>query len=266
MVKILAIANQKGGVGKTTTTMNLGHALAISGKKVLIIDFDSQANLTKCMGIKREDVKNSIATLMNLEIEDEELPAKEDCIVTRNGVDIIASDISLSAIDAKLQQSTIFAEKILSIIIDNFKDEYDYILIDTNPSLGILTINALTVADSVIIPMDTEAMSADGLQGLLKTISKVKKRINRKLEIEGILITMADARTNLYKVVTETVKKSCENHIYVFNTQIPRTVKVGEANLKRMSIIEYNKNSVAAKAYMDLAKELVERNEKKTDC
>ena len=111
--------------------------------------------------------------------------------------------------------------------------------------------------------MDTEAMSADGLQGLLKTISKVKKRINRKLEIEGILITMADARTNLYKVVTETVKKSCENHIYVFSTQIPRTVKVGEANLKRMSIIEYNKSSVASKAYMDLAKELIERNEKK---
>ena len=106
-------------------------------------------------------------------------------------------------------------KKILSIIIDNFKDEYDYILIDTNPSLGILTINALTVADSVIIPMDTEAMSADGLQGLLKTISKVKKRINRKLEIEGILITMADARTNLYKVVTETVKKKVAKIIFM---------------------------------------------------
>lgn len=262
MVKILAIANQKGGVGKTSTTMNLGYALAISGKKVLIIDFDSQANLTQCMDIKRENVKNSIATLMNLEIEDEELPAKEDYIVTRNGVDIIVSDISLSMVDAKLWHTTIFAEKILSIIIDNFKDEYDYILIDTPSSLGILSINAFVATDSVIIPMNAEAMSADGVQSTLKTIVKIRKRFNRKLKVEGILFTMADSRTNLYKVVTETVKKSCENRIYVFNTQIPRNVKVSEANLKRMSVIEYNKNSVVAKAYMDLAKELISKNEK----
>lgn len=124
-------------------------------------------------------------------------------------------------VDAKLWHTTIFAEKILSIIIDNFKDEYDYILIDTPSSLGILSINAFVATDSVIIPMNAEAMSADGVQSTLKTIVKIRKRFNRKLKVEGILFTMADSRTNLYKVVTETVKKSCENRIYVFNTQIP---------------------------------------------
>lgn len=260
MAKILTAANQKGGVGKTTTTLNLAYSLALLGKKVLAIDFDSQANLTKCFGITKDEIKLSIAELMDLEIEDEELPPKSEFIIAKEGVDVIPSTIALSRIDAKLQQSAIFAEKTLCNIIEKIENDYDYILLDTNPSLGILTINAFTAADSVIIPMNTEAMSADGLQDLLKSIRKVKKRINENLEIEGILITMADKRTNLYKEITNEVRQACENHIYVFNVQIPDTVKVGEANLHRKPIMKYMSTSPAAKAYMDFAEEIISRN------
>lgn len=260
MAKILTAANQKGGVGKTTTTLNLAYSLAVLGKKVLAIDFDSQANLTKCFGITKDEIKLSIAELMDLEIEDEELPPKDEYIISKHGVDIIPSTIALSRIDAKLQQSTIFAEKTLCNIIERIEKDYDYILLDTNPSLGILTINAFTATDSVIIPMNTEAMSADGLQDLLKSIRKVKKRINECLEIEGILITMADKRTNLYKEITNEVRQACENHIYVFDAQIPDTVKVGEANLHRKPIKVYLPSSPATKAYMELAEEIIKRN------
>ena len=226
MGKIIVIGSQKGGVGKTTTTLNLAYSLREMGKKVLTVDFDSQANLTTCYGIEDTGaLEYTIGHLMMAQIE-EELPENfEDYIQSREGVDYIPSSIYLSVVDAKLR-TEMGAERMLAEVLELLRSRYDYILIDTCPALGMLTINALAAADEVIITVNPQLLAMMGLQDFLRTVGKIKKRINPRLEIAGILLTMCESRTTLCKVLTEEVTGSFQGKIKVFQTRIPATVKV----------------------------------------
>lgn len=248
---------QKGGVGKTTTCFNLAHALAKLGKKVLAIDFDSQANLSTCFG--KQDSGNGdyyIEDLMMAMMDDEELPPEEEFINHSNGIDFIASTIGLSVVDAKLRME-MGSETMLKDILATLKDRYDIILIDTCPSLGTLTINALAASDKVIIPADPELLTMMGLKDFMRTVRKVKKRINPDLEIAGVLLTKCDARTNLCRVISDEVEEAYKDKLNVFKTRIPKTIKVGESIYYGMSIEEYEPKSPAGIAYSEFAKELM---------
>lgn len=259
MGKIITIANQKGGCAKTTTTLNLAYSLSQLGAKVLAVDFDGQANLTTCYGVDNpRELEYTIADLMDREIEDIEQPSPEQYILHHGAVDFIPSSIALSTIDMKLQQAAIFSEKTLSSVLEPLRDSYDYILIDTCPSLGNLTINALTAADEVIITVNPQLLAMMGLQDLLSTIKKIKKKINPALNISGILLTMCDLRTNLCKTIITQVEEACQDNIHIFNALIPITTKVGEAIYYGLSIEEYASNSTAGVAYMNFAKELAD--------
>lgn len=195
--KVYLVGATKGGEGKSVSSYNLAYSLAKLGKKVLAVDFDSQANMSTCFGVEDTTaVPITIGHLMMKQIEDEEMPAPEDYIQSRNGVDFIPSSMVLSVVDAKLRLE-MGAEKMLSNILEPLKDRYDVIIIDTCPALGALTINALAAADGVIITVNPQLLAMMGLQDFLKTVKKIKSRINPKLEVEGILLTMCDARTNL---------------------------------------------------------------------
>ena len=257
MGKIIVIGSQKGGVGKTTTTLNLAYSLKELGKKVLTVDFDSQANLTTCYGIEDTGaLEYTIGHLMMAQIE-EELPENfEDYIQSRDGVDCIPSSIYLSVVDAKLR-TEMGAERMLAEVLQPLKSRYDYILIDTCPSLGMLTINALAAADEVIITVNPQLLAMMGLQDFLRTVAKIKKRINPKVEIAGILLTMCESRTTLCKVLTEEVTGSFQGKIKVFDTRIPTTVKVGESIYYNMPIAQYSKMASAGIAYRKFAKEII---------
>ena len=247
MGKIMVIGSQKGGVGKTTTTLNLAYSLKEMGKKVLTVDFDSQANLTTCYGVEdTRALEYTIGHLMMAQIE-EELP---------EGVDYIPSSIYLSVVDAKLR-TEMGAERMLAEVMEPLRSRYDYILIDTCPSLGMLTINALVAADEVIITVNPQLLAMMGLQDFLRTVAKIKKRINPKLEVAGILLTMCESRTTLCKVLTEEVTGSFQGKIKVFDTRIPATVKVGESIYYNMPIAQYSKNASAGIAYRKFAKEII---------
>lgn len=255
--KVYLVGATKGGVGKSVSSYNLAYSLAKLGKKVLAVDFDSQANMSTCFGVEDTTaVPITIGHLMMNQIEDEEMPAPEDYIQSRNGVDFIPSSMVLSVVDAKLRLE-MGAEKMLSNILEPLKDRYDAIIIDTCPALGALTINALAAADGVIITVNPQLLAMMGLQDFLKTVKKIKSRINPKLEVEGILLTMCDARTNLCKVITEQVMETFEGQINIFESKIPNTVKVGEAVYYSEPLLEYAPESKACSAYEDLAKELV---------
>ena len=249
MSKIIVIGSQKGGVGKTTTTFNLAYILSKLGKRVLAVDFDSQANLTTCYGIEKTDeLEYTIGHMMMAQIEDEKpLPAKR-CIQTKDGVDFIPASIYLSAVDAKLRME-MGAERMLAELLEPLRSKYDYILIDTCPSLGILTINALAAADEVIIAVNPQLLAMMGL--------KIKRRINPKLDIAGILLTMCEKRTTLCKVLTEEVTENFGEQIRVFETQIPSTVKVGESIYYGKPLEQYSPKASASMAYIKLAKELI---------
>ena len=229
MGKIIMCGSFKGGVGKSVTTFNLAYSLAEIGKKVLAVDFDSQANLTTCFGV--EDVEAlpvTIGHLMMAEIEEEALPETVDYIHSRNGVDFIPSSMVLSAVDSKLRLE-MGTEKMLAAILEPLRDEYDVILIDTSPSLGALNINAMAAADDVIVTVNPQLLAMKGLQDFLKTVKKIKSRINAKLDVAGILLTMCDARTILCKTITEQVAETFQGQIRIFKSTIPTTVKVGES-------------------------------------
>jgi chromosome partitioning protein len=247
----------KGGTGKTVTTYNLAYSFAKMGKRVLAVDFDSQANLTTCFGVDNPaEIPVTIGHLMMARIEDEELPEPEEYIMSRNGVDFIPSSMVLSAVDAKLRLE-MGAERMLSGILEPLRDKYDAILIDTAPTLGALNINALATSDEVIITVNPQLLAMMGLQDFLKTVKKIRSRINDRLDVAGILLTMCDARTNLCKVITEQVTDTFEGQIRIFDSKIPNTVKVGEAVYYSEPLLEYAPESKACAAYENLAKELI---------
>lgn len=257
MGKIILVGATKGGVGKSVSSYNLAYSLASMGKRVLVVDFDSQANLTTCFGVEDPAaVPVTIGHLMMAQIDDEDMPDASEYIMSRNGVDFIPSSMVLSAVDAKLRLE-MGAERMLANILEPLKDSYDYLILDTCPSLGALTINALAAADGVVITVNPQLLAMVGLQEFLKTIKKIKSRINPKLEVEGILLTMCEPRTNLCKTISEQVEETFEGQIRVFESKIPSTVKVGESVYYSEPLIEYAPQTKACKAYLDLGKELI---------
>lgn len=257
MGKIIEIGSAKGGVEKSTTTYNLADALTKAGKKVLAVDLDPQSNLSTCFGV--EDtmaVPITIGHLMMAMIDDEELPAQEEYIQSRNGVDFIPASMMLSAVEAKLRME-MGSEKMLSGILEPLRDRYDVILIDTSPSVGSLTINAIAAADEVIITVNPQLPAMMGLQDYLKTVTKIKNRINPNVSVAGILLTMCEDRTNLCKTVTEQVMDTFEGQVRVFKTRIPFTVKVGESIYYSMPLMEYRPKCNAAVACEKFGKELI---------
>jgi chromosome partitioning protein len=253
MGKIIAVANQKGGVGKTTTSINLAASLGVLEKKVLLIDADPQANATSGIGIDVESVE--IGTYQLLEHSNK---AKEAILQTESpNLDIIPSHIDLVAIEIELVDKD-EREYMLKKALDEIKDDYDYILIDCAPSLGLLTLNALTAADAVIIPIQCEYFALEGLGKLLNTIKSVQKIHNTELDIEGLLLTMYDSRLRLSNQVVEEVQKHFNN--MVFQTIIQRNVRLSEAPSYGESIINYDASSKGANNYLSLAKEIITKN------
>lgn len=250
MGKTIAIANQKGGVGKTTSSVNLGASLATLGKKVLLLDIDPQGNTTSGIGINKADVKYCIYDVLINDISPSDAVLETDV----EGLFIIPATIQLAGAEIELVP-TISREIRLKRSLQIIKDQYDYILIDCPPSLGILTINSLTAADSVLIPIQCEYYALEGLSQLLNTIRLVQKHLNTNLLIEGVLLTMLDARTNLGIQVIEEVKKYFQDKVY--QTIIPRNVRLSEAPSHGKSIITYDPKSRGAEVYLDLAKEVI---------
>lgn len=253
MGKIIAIANQKGGVGKTTTSVNLAASLGVLEKKVLLIDADPQANATSGLGIDVESVETGSYQLL------EHTATAEDCIIKTDSpnVDIIPAHIDLVAIEIELVDKD-EREYMLKKAIEHLKSSYDYILIDCAPSLGLLTLNALTASDAVIIPIQCEYFALEGLGKLLNTVKSVQKIHNKDLDIEGMLLTMYDQRLRLSNQVVEEVQKHFSN--MVFETIIQRNVRLGEAPSYGESIIKYDVSSKGASNYLSLAKEIINKN------
>ncbi|MCR4441251.1 MAG: AAA family ATPase [Peptococcaceae bacterium] len=253
--KIVAIANQKGGVGKTTTALNLAYVLSELGKKVLLTDFDPQANLTMCFGIDRPDeLKTTIYHLMMAAVEDKELPDRGEYLLSFSNLDLLPSSIELSAVEMSLV-NVMSREMILLSVLEKLRDRYDYIIIDCMPALGMLTINALAACESVLIPATAQYLSAKGLELLLKTIARVKKRINPGIKIDGILITMFAGRTKLAKEIMNLLNDAYKGGLRIFDSKIPVSVKVGEASYNSQSILEYDGKSKVAQAYKNFGRE-----------
>ena len=253
MGRIIAIANQKGGVGKTTTSINLSAALAAKGKKVLVVDTDPQGNTTSGFGIDKNNLDETIyelileeCTIMDCTITD----VIPNVSVIPSNVNLAAAEIELIGVDRK--------EFILRNAVDYVVDKYDYIIIDCPPSLNMLTINSMTTANSVLVPIQCEYYALEGLSQLIHTVNLVKERLNPDLEMEGVIFTMYDSRTNLSMQVVENVKSNLTQ--YIFTTLIPRNIRLAEAPSYGQPITVYDPKSAGAEAYMDLAEELIKKN------
>ena len=249
MGRMIAIGNQKGGVGKTTTTVNLGAALAFQGKKVLIIDMDSQGNATSGLGIERADVKQSVYEVLVDQIE----AAGAILPTSRENLWILPSTLQLAGAEIELATAD-HRESRLKQAIEPIKADYDYILVDCPPSLGQLSLNAFTASDTILIPVQCEYYALEGLSQLLNTIRLVQRTYNKNFRIEGVLLTMLDARTNLGYEVVEEVRKYFQEKVY--QTIITRNVRLSEAPSYGQSVIDYDTKSRGAEMYMDLAKEV----------
>lgn len=254
MGKIIAIANQKGGVGKTTTSINLSSCIAAKGKKVLVIDIDPQGNTTSGFGIEKNELENTVYELILGDISIEDCIVKDifpNISILPSNVNLAAAEIELIGIDKK--------EYILKNEIDWVKDKYDFIMIDCPPSLNLLTINSMTTADTVLVPIQCEYYALEGLSQLIHTVNLVKERLNPELDMEGVVFTMYDSRTNLSMQVVENVKNHLKQNVY--NTVIPRNIRLAEAPSYGMPIHMYDPKSAGAEAYMLLADEVINRKD-----
>lgn len=261
--KIIAVVNQKGGTGKTTTTENIGIGLVNEGKKVLLIDMDPQGSLTISLGYPRPDeMYPTLSDVLEKVIRENLENPKEGIINQREGVDLIPGNIELSGLEVSLV-NIMSRETILKRYLDEIKKEYDYILLDCMSSLGMVTMNALVAADSVLIPVQAQYLSAKGLEQLLQTVSKVRRQINPKLKIDGIVLTMVDKRTNYAKEISALVRNVYGGNIKVFKTDIPHSVRAAEISAEGKSIFEHDPKGKVAEAYRELTKEVIALGEKK---
>ncbi len=254
MAKKISFINQKGGVGKTTSTFNFGYELAKAGKKVLLVDFDPQANLTVWLGKEPDELAGGIYDLLSKEMKEEDYEVKDYILKGDNNIDYIPSSIELSSIELELM-SQMSREYVLKSILNKVEEDYDYILIDCMPSLGLLIINALTASDSVIITATTQYLSVKGLSLLLGTVTRVKKRINRKLTIDGILITMYQHHIKGNKEIYKLISEEFGDYIRIFETKIPKSVITDRSSFESKPIAEVDKNNQVAIAYNNFAKE-----------
>lgn len=255
--KIMSICNQKGGVGKTVTTVNLGIGLAREGKRVLLVDVDSQGSLTASLGYQHPDqMENTLAEILGRIISDEPVSPGEGIIHHTEGVDLLPANIELSGLEVTLV-NTMSRETILREYLNNIRDRYDVILLDCCPSLGMLTINALAAADEVIIPLMAHYLSIKGMEQLIRTISNVKRKINPRLEIAGILITMADMRTNYSREIVELLHNTYGGKLRIFDSIIPLSIRAAETSAEGRSIYLHDPAGKVSAAYAALTREVL---------
>lgn len=259
--KVISVCNQKGGVGKTTTTINLGAGLAMQGKRVLLIDADAQASMTVALGTKYPDeVPASLADIMQDVIDDNEITHECGLLHMEEGFDLMPANIDLSGIEIRLINA-MSRERVLKTYVDMQREHYDYILIDCAPSLGMLTVNALTAADSLVVPVQPHFLSVKGLDLLMGSVGKVKRQINPDLQIDGVLLTMVDTRTNFAKEVIAELREHYDGYVKIFDTVIPHSIRAAEASAAGVSIFNYDKSGKVAAAYESLTKEVQEIEE-----
>ncbi len=260
---VIAVVNQKGGTAKTTTVENLGIGLARQGKKVLLVDTDPQGSLTISLGYPRPDELDvTLFDLLNKTINEAAVNVGEGILHQPEGIDLIPANISLAGLEVALV-NTMNRERVLKQFLEPIKGNYDYVLLDCMPSLGMLTVNALAAADAALVPVQANYLSAKGLEQLLQTINKVKRQINPKLRVEGILLTMVDGRTNYGKEISSLIRDTYGGHIKIFNAEIPRSVRAAEISAEGKSIFLHDPKGKVAESYQDLTKEVLRNAEKR---
>ncbi|MCI9426985.1 MAG: ParA family protein [Eubacterium sp.] len=255
--RVIAVANQKGGVGKTTTVGNLGIGLAKQGKKVLVIDADAQGSLTASLGFTEPDkLEISLANILENVINEEEMEAACGILKHGEGIDLMPGNIELSGLEVSLV-NVMSRESVMRSYVESVRERYDYILIDCMPSLGMITINAFACADSILIPVQAAYLPVKGLEQLIKTIGKVKRQINRKLEIEGILLTMVDNRTNYARDIAALLIETYGSKVRIFENSIPMSVRAAETSAEGVSIYKHDPKGKVAAAYQSLTEEVL---------
>ena len=260
---VMAVVNQKGGTGKTTTCENLGIGLAQEGKRVLLVDTDPQGSLTIALGHPMPDnLPVTLSDLMAKVIQDQPITPNEGILKHEEGVDLVPANITLSGMEVSLVNA-MSRETVLKQYLETLKKDYDYILLDCMPSLGMLTVNALAASDQVLIPVQANYLSAKGLEQLLQTVNKVKRQINPKLKIEGILLTMVDSRTNFAKEISSLIRETYGGKLKVYDADIPRSVRAAEISAEGISIFKHDPGGKVADAYRSLTKEVLANAEKR---
>ena len=259
---VIAIANQKGGVGKTTTAFSLGVALANNKKKVLVVDADPQANLTTYMGFYDEDnIPVTLSTLIERYIDGENINAEESILHHKENIDLIPSNLNLSMTENNLSNA-MSREYAIQTCLEDLKKQYDYIIIDCMPTLNMITTNALATANQVIVPVQSQYLSAKGMGNLLTIIGKVKRQVNKDLKVGGILLTLVDKRTKLPSTIREELQENYGNIVKLYDTQIPYAIKTAESTSKGKSVFAYDRTGKVAEAYSSFAKEVLREDEK----